>query len=137
MSEPLLIITTLDDEARAREIAALLVERQLAACITILPAATSVYAWEGEIQEDAEHVLLIKSLGEALEIALPDGSNRYDGHNPSPHPHVVCIKCRKILDPDLSSLQDMTDQVAEITGFTILNHRLDFFGLCPECRKKQ
>ncbi len=83
------------------------------------------------------NVLLIKSLGEALEIALPDGSNRYDGHNPSPHPHVVCIKCRKILDPDLSSLQDMTDQVAEITGFTILNHRLDFFGLCPECRKKQ
>jgi Fur family transcriptional regulator, peroxide stress response regulator len=78
-------------------------------------------------------VMTIKSLGEVLELGFADGSNRYDGKNPDPHPHIVCIKCRKIIDPDLDSLQDMTKEVAEETGFTIISHRLDFFGICPEC----
>ena len=79
------------------------------------------------------NVMLIKSLGEALELGFTDGSNRYDGNNPCPHPHVVCIKCKKIIDPDLSSLKDMTREVTEETGFKILTHRLDFFGVCKDC----
>ena len=47
-------------------------------------------------------VALIKELGEVLELAFGDGSNRYDGNKPYPHPHVVCIKCKTIIDPDLS-----------------------------------
>ena len=46
------------------------------------------------------NILLIKSLGEVLELGFPDGSNRYDGNRPYPHPHVICIKCKKIVDPD-------------------------------------
>ncbi len=82
------------------------------------------------------NVLLIKSLGEALEIGFPDGSNRYDGNKPYPHPHVVCIKCKKIIDPELSSLKDLTEEVTAETGFAVLSHRLDFFGFCPDCRNK-
>ncbi|MBI9085568.1 MAG: transcriptional repressor [Desulfobacterales bacterium] len=82
------------------------------------------------------NIMLIKSLGEVLELGFPDGSNRYDGNKPYPHPHVVCIRCKTIIDPDLASLQDMTAEVAKETGFEILNHRLDFFGVCPNCRKR-
>lgn len=82
------------------------------------------------------NVMLIKSLGEVLELGFADGSNRYDGNKPYPHPHVICIKCGKVIDPDLSSLKDMTGEVADETGFKILNHRLDFFGICPECQNK-
>lgn len=78
-------------------------------------------------------VLLIKSLGEVLELGFPDGSNRYDGNRPYSHPHVICVKCGKIIDPDLSSLTDMKQEVAEETGFRILTHRLDFFGICSDC----
>lgn len=79
------------------------------------------------------NIVLIKSLGEVLELGFPDGSNRYDGNNPHPHPHVICIKCKKIVDPDLDSLEDMTKELAEETDFKILNHRLDFFGICSNC----
>ncbi len=79
------------------------------------------------------NILLIKSIGEVLELGFPDGSNRYDGKRPYPHPHVICIKCKKIVDPDLESLQDMTREVAAETNFKILNHRLDFFGICANC----
>ena len=82
------------------------------------------------------NVVLIKSLGEVLELGFPDGSNRYDGHNPTPHPHVICIKCKKIVDPDLDSLDEMKNEVASETNFTILNHRLDFFGICSNCMAK-
>jgi Fur family peroxide stress response transcriptional regulator len=79
------------------------------------------------------NIVLIKSFGEVLELGFPDGSNRYDGNTPTPHPHVICIKCKKIVDPDLHSLQDMTREVATETNFKILNHRLDFFGICADC----
>jgi Fur family peroxide stress response transcriptional regulator len=79
------------------------------------------------------NILLIKSLGEALELGFPDGSNRYDGYRPYPHPHVICIKCKKIVDADLNSLDEMKKEVALETNFKILNHRLDFFGVCSNC----
>ncbi len=79
------------------------------------------------------NIVLIKSLGEVLELGFPDGSNRYDGNKPFPHPHVICIKCKKIVDPDLDSLDNMRKEVAVETEFKILNHRLDFFGICSNC----
>ena len=79
------------------------------------------------------NILLIKSLGEALELGFPDGSNRYDGYRPYPHPHVICIKCKRIVDADLNSLDEMKKEVALETNFKILNHRLDFFGVCSDC----
>ena len=79
------------------------------------------------------NIVLIKSLGELLELGFPDGRNRYDGNKPYPHPHVICITCRKIVDPDLDSLDDLRDEVASETKFKILNHRLDFFGICSNC----
>ena len=79
------------------------------------------------------NVMLLKSLGEVLELGFPDGSNRYDGKKPYPHPHVICVECTKVIDPDLSTLQDMAQEVADETGFKILTHRLDFFGICRDC----
>lgn len=79
------------------------------------------------------NIVIIKSLGEVLELGFPDGSNRYDGNRPYPHPHVICIKCKTIVDPDLDSLDDMKKEVASETHFKILNHRLDFFGICANC----
>lgn len=83
------------------------------------------------------NILLIKSLGEVLELGFPDGSNRYDGNKPYPHPHIICIKCRKIVDPDLDTLEDLTNEILKETNFKILSHRLDFFGICENCLSKK
>lgn len=83
------------------------------------------------------NVMLLKSLGEVLEIGFPDGSNRYDGNKPYPHPHVICVRCKRIIDPDLSTLDDLTEEVTQETGYKILTHRLDFFGVCGLCQKNE
>ena len=83
-----------------------------------------------------KNVALMKSLGEVLELGFSDDSNRYDGNKPYPHPHLVCTGCKKIIDPEISMLQDLTQELIQETGFRILNHRMDFFGICPECQTK-
>lgn len=55
-----LIITTAADKDSAKTIARLLVEEQLAACVQMFPIE-SVYTWKGEICNDDEIVLFIKS----------------------------------------------------------------------------
>jgi len=83
------------------------------------------------------NILLIKSLGEILELGFAGESTRYDGRKPHPHPHIVCDTCRKIIDPDLETLNAMTKEITQESGFEILTYRLDFFGICPECCRKK
>jgi Fur family peroxide stress response transcriptional regulator len=78
---------------------------------------------------------LLKEAGEVLELEFA-GGNRYDGSRPYPHPHLVCIRCRRIVDPEMVGLDDFSKQLAERTGYRIVNERLDFFGVCPECQKR-
>jgi periplasmic divalent cation tolerance protein len=58
----LLVVTNLPDRESAEELATLLIDRRLAACVNILGPCTSVYRWQGEIQRDEEYPLLIKTV---------------------------------------------------------------------------
>jgi Fur family peroxide stress response transcriptional regulator len=81
-------------------------------------------------------VHLLKGLGEILEIGSPEGRNRYDGINPYPHPHLICTTCKAISDPQLSLLAKLTAEVETSSGFRVTSHQLNFYGICPSCRKK-
>lgn len=81
-------------------------------------------------------IALLKELNEVIELSFPDGSNRYDGNNPAPHPHAICIKCRKIMDPELINIDALTEEMSQKTGYKIFYHELEFFGLCPVCQQK-
>jgi Fur family transcriptional regulator, peroxide stress response regulator len=77
---------------------------------------------------------VLKEIDEVLELGFSAGDNRYDGNKPYPHPHLVCIKCQKILDPEVSLAQSLIQEVAQSSGYQIVSHRLDFYGLCPACQ---
>jgi len=81
-------------------------------------------------------ISLLKELNEVLELGFPDGSNRYDGYNPVPHPHAICMTCKKIMDPELMNIDELSVEMSRKTGYKIFHHRLDFFGLCPDCQQK-
>src|SRR5215213_10185031 len=75
-STKLLVLTNLPDRATAEKLAALLVDRRLAACVNILAPCRSVYRWKGTLQHDEEYPMLIKTTAErypALEQALRGG----------------------------------------------------------------
>lgn len=77
---------------------------------------------------------LLKREGEILELEFSDLGNRYDGKKPYPHPHVICTECGKILDPSQLDLDEITKKMMVETGFKIVTHRLDFYGVCPNCQ---
>jgi Fur family peroxide stress response transcriptional regulator len=79
-------------------------------------------------------VAVLKEMGEVLELGFSDDSSHYDGDNPHPHPHLICIKCRSIIDVDAASLSELPQEVAQQTGYRVVSHRLDFFGICPQCQ---
>lgn len=61
MSEVLLLLTNLPDEASASVLATHLVEHRLAACVNQLAPVRSVYRWQGQVEQALEIPLLIKT----------------------------------------------------------------------------
>jgi len=80
-------------------------------------------------------ITLLKEMGQVLELGFSDGSSRYDGRQNTPHPHLVCVHCKTIVDWESDILSDLACQAATTSGYTILGHRFDVLGLCPDCQE--
>jgi periplasmic divalent cation tolerance protein len=66
-------LTTVGSIEDGRKMAQLLVERRLAACVNLIPNLTSVYRWQGAVEEAAEVLLVMKTTRDkllALEAAV-------------------------------------------------------------------
>jgi len=61
MTDKIVVLSACDSEDQARQIARHMVEKRLAACVSILPGARSVYRWKEKVEENAELLLVIKS----------------------------------------------------------------------------
>jgi len=79
-------------------------------------------------------VEVLEDMGEILTLSFADGANHYDGRRPYPHPHLVCLACGAIVDLDVPAVHHLPQDVESRTGYRILRHRLDFFGICPRCQ---
>lgn len=72
-SELVLVWTNMPEESQATTLAETLVDEQLAACVHVLPQGRSFYRWQGQIHNEPEWTLLIKTrlgLYPALETRL-------------------------------------------------------------------
>ena len=66
-SKYVIVFVTAPTGDDGRAIARALVREKLAACVNILPGITSIYIWEGEVCEDNEVLLIIKTRAEIFE----------------------------------------------------------------------
>jgi Fe2+ or Zn2+ uptake regulation protein len=71
--------------------------------------------------------------GIVRDVEFGDGQKRYERADDHHH-HVVCAKCDLVEDiPADAELERLEKRVSERTGFTILKHSFEFFGLCRKC----
>jgi periplasmic divalent cation tolerance protein len=73
--EAIVVLTTVDKQEEGERLARLLVDRELAACVQILPTMVSIYRWQGNIEKADEVLLLIKTTREVyprLEAAIKE-----------------------------------------------------------------
>ena len=71
--DPIVVLCTCPDDTVARGIATALVAERLAACVNRVPGILSVYQWQGQVQEDDELLLVIKTSTDrypAVEAAI-------------------------------------------------------------------
>ena len=61
MTDYIQVLTTIDDETKAAQIAAALVEERLAACVQVMGPMTSTYRWKGQIQTSREWLCVAKT----------------------------------------------------------------------------
>ena len=61
------IYITASDKEEATSLARTLVRERLAACANVFDGVTSVYRWEGRVQEDAEAVIIAKTMQRRLD----------------------------------------------------------------------
>ncbi|MFZ2198047.1 MAG: transcriptional repressor, partial [Thermodesulfovibrionales bacterium] len=61
------------------------------------------------------------------------GKRRYDP-NTSMHNHLICVSCKKIEDIHHDYNIVVPDSLKN--GFEITGNHIEFYGICPECRKQ-
>lgn len=89
--KPLIVLTTVPDPEAAERIARSLIERRLAACVSILAPCQSVYRWEGLVEAATEVPLLIKTTAERyaqLEEAIRE-------QHPYELPEIVAVSLER------------------------------------------
>jgi Fur family peroxide stress response transcriptional regulator len=77
---------------------------------------------------------LLKDIGQVLEINLRDDSH-YDGNRPEPHPHLICMSCKRIVDGDAALDQATLRRLEKASGFRIVRSQIELHGLCPDCQR--
>ena len=97
------VLTTVPTSAEAEELAEKIVAAKLAACVQILPQMKSIYIWEGKVQKENEHLMIIKTLPEKWE-ALRDfitANHSYDV------PEIVAIDAAQVAQPYLEWIKNV------------------------------
>jgi periplasmic divalent cation tolerance protein len=65
--QKIIVLITVPSMEVAEEIAHRLVERRLAACVNILPTIQSIFRWEGEVVNETELLLIVKTRAGLLD----------------------------------------------------------------------
>ena len=76
----------------------------------------------------------LSELGMVLKLDLGGGQARYDGALEA-HDHVRCVRCGRVEDLRLIPIE--AGQQDPLEGYEVLGRRLEFYGVCPECRKQE
>jgi Fur family ferric uptake transcriptional regulator len=79
---------------------------------------------------------ILAELGQIQKLEMAGSIKRFDG-NPQKHYHIRCLRCGRLDNAPVAPLQQIEDKLYGATVFTILGHRLEFEGFCPQCSEKR
>lgn len=112
--------------------------RDYVKCNPVHPTADMVYsALKGDYPNLSlgtvyRNLNLLSDVGELMKIRIADGSDRFDGRTDA-HYHMVCEKCARVFDIELSALAEEVSAEAKRQGHTLTRIMLTLAGECSEC----
>ena len=83
-----------------------------------------------------ETLKLMCRFGFAHKSRFDNGQARYEHrHLGQHHDHMICTKCRKIIEFEEDRLEKLQIEIAAAQGFHMLQHRMEIYGICSDCLK--
>ena len=78
----------------------------------------------------------LASEGEADSLQSPDGESLYRSCvTPEHHHHLICRVCGTTVELESKVVEQWAQTVSAEYGFSAVDHRIDLFGLCAQCRR--
>jgi len=79
---------------------------------------------------------LLAKKGIIRKLDVGGAQARFDGcaHR---HHHIRCIRCGRVDDVSEVPADVVDDKIDNLCGYKIIDHHLEFIGICPECRNRQ
>lgn len=102
---PIVVLTTLGNRQQAAAFVRDLVAERLVACGTVIEGATSIYRWKGEVTEESEALVILKTTT-ARWASLQE---TVTAHHPYEVPELLALPVGSGLDPYLRWLADETE----------------------------
>jgi Fur family transcriptional regulator, ferric uptake regulator len=106
------------------------------------PTASGLYAIVRERLPKISLGTVYRNLEMLCEVGLVQkfefggGEARYDG-TIDHHDHIRCANCGRLDDVCCPPLDLPGDSANDLGGYTILGHRLEYFGVCPACQASE
>jgi Fe2+ or Zn2+ uptake regulation protein len=78
---------------------------------------------------------IFETVGLVERVHLPNGQHSYVACEPAHHHHhLICDRCGRSKEIGDVALEPIARDIEKRTGFLVDSHRIEFFGLCPDCR---
>jgi Fur family ferric uptake transcriptional regulator len=81
---------------------------------------------------------LLEKMGMVKRFDFGDGAARFElvGENDNGHHHhLVCTKCSEVVEIEECFPEKIEKRIAAKNRFKLVTHKLEFFGICPECQR--
>ena len=101
----IIVLTTTPNIEEAEDLARKIIAEKLAACVQILPEMKSFYFWEGEVQKESEHLLLIKTLSEKFT----ELEKFIQAHHSYDVPEIIALESSKVAEKYLDWMKNYLD----------------------------
>jgi len=93
-----IVLCTFPDAESARQIGTLLIEKQLAACVNLIPAVESIYRWQGKNETSAEVLAVFKTTAGAY----PAFAEALAAAHPYEVPEIIALEPAAVADSYLA-----------------------------------
>ena len=78
---------------------------------------------------------ILADCGLARPVDLADGITRYEHlYNHEHHDHMICMQCGNSIEFYKPEIETLQDEASAQLGFKVLDHKLQIYGLCKDCR---
>ena len=97
MSRHIVVLVTTPSLEVGQQIASALLEQKLAAGVNIVPAVTSIFTWQGKVENEQETLLVIKTRAELFEDRLAPLIQQLHPYDvPGDHRPAHCDRLQKL-----------------------------------------